>query len=139
MKDIINYKSKFEPSVTVFLLFKENEMYDEIKPLFDIYGYGFASASDNLVFLDGEVVTSEEQVDEDVLRFIEAHEVSHILLGHTTERNDDDEMDADLGAYVLLKKFNFPESIEILEDNFESRHGVKFKKSLIRRVSDKIF
>jgi hypothetical protein len=139
MKDIINYKSKFEPSVTVFLLFKENEMYDEIKPLFDIYGYGFASASDNLVFLDGEVVTSYEQVDEDVLRFIEAHEVSHILLGHTTERNDDDEMDADLGAYVLLKKFNFPESIEILEDNFESRHGVKFKKSLTQRVSDKIF
>jgi hypothetical protein len=139
MKDIINYKSKFEPSVTVFLLFKENEMYDEIKPLFDVYGYGFASASDNLVFLDGEVVTSDEQVDEDVLRFIEAHEVSHILLGHTTERNDDDEMDADLGAYVLLKKFNFPESIEILEDNFESRHGVKFKKSLTQRVSDKIF
>jgi hypothetical protein len=139
MKDIINYKSKFEPSVTVFLLFKENEMYDEIKPLFDIYGYGFASASDNLVFLDGEVVTSDEQVDEDVLRFIEAHEVSHILLGHTTERNDDDEMDADLGAYVLLKKFNFPESIEILEDNFEGRHGVKFKKSLTQRVSDKIF
>ena len=139
MKDIINYKSKFEPSVTVFLLFKENEMYDEIKPLFDVYGYGFASASDNLVFLDGEVVTSNEQVDEDVLRFIEAHEVSHILLGHTTERNDDDEMDADLGAYVLLKKFNFPESIEILEDNFESRHGVKFKKSLTQRVSDKIF
>jgi hypothetical protein len=139
MKDIINYKSKFEPNVTVFLLFKENEMYDEIKPLFDIYGYGFASASDNLVFLDGEVVTSDEQVDEDVLRFIEAHEVSHILLGHTTERNDDDEMDADLGAYVLLKKFNFPESIEILEDNFESRHGVKFKKSLTQRVSDKIF
>jgi Zn-dependent peptidase ImmA (M78 family) len=139
MKDIINYKSKFEPNVTVFLLFKENEMYDEIKPLFDVYGYGFASASDNLVFLDGEVVTSNEQVDEDVLRFIEAHEVSHILLGHTTERNDDDEMDADLGAYVLLKKFNFPESIEILEDNFESRHGVKFKKSLTQRVSDKIF
>ena len=139
MKDIINYKSKFEPNVTVFLLFKENEMYDEIKPLFDIYGYGFASASDNLVFLDGEVVTSGEQVDEDVLRFIEAHEVSHILLGHTNERNDDDEMDADLGAYVLLKKSNFPESIEILEDNFESRHGVKFKKSLTQRVSDKIF
>jgi len=139
MSDIISYKSKFEPIVTVFLLFKESEMYDKMKPLFDIYGYGFASASDNLVFLDGEVVTSGEQVDEDVLRFIEAHEVSHILLGHTTERNDDDEMDADLGAYVLLKKSNFPESIEILEDNFESRHGVKFKKSLIRRVSDKIF
>jgi Zn-dependent peptidase ImmA (M78 family) len=139
MSDILSYKSKFEPSVNVFILFKENEMYDEIKPLFDMYGYGFASAADNLVFIDGEEVTSGEQVDEDALRFIEAHEVSHILLGHTNERNDDDEMDADLGAYVLLKKYNFPESIEILEDNFESRHGVKFKKSLIQRVSDKIF
>ena len=139
MSDILSYKSKFEPSVNVFILFKENEMYDEIKPLFDMYGYGFASAADNLVFIDGEEVTSGEQVDEDVLRFIEAHEVSHILLGHTNERNEDDEMDADLGAYVLLKKFKFPESIEILEDNFESRHGVRFKKSLVQRVSDKIF
>jgi hypothetical protein len=139
MSDILSYKSKFEPSVTVFLLFKESGMYDEMKPLFDMYGYGFASAADNLVFIDGEEVTSGEQVDEDVLRFIEAHEVSHILLGHTNERNDDDEMDADLGAYVLLKKYNFPESIEILEDNFESRHGARFKKSLVRRVSDKIF
>jgi hypothetical protein len=139
MKDIINYKSKFEPSVTVFLLFKENEMYDEIKPLFDIYGYGFASASDNLVFLDGEVVTSDEQVDEDVLRFIEAHEVSHILLDHSAERNDEDEMDADLGAYILLANKGFKNSIDILIDNFEGRHGVKFKKSLTQRVSDKIF
>lgn len=139
MKDIINYKSKFEPSVTVFLLFKENEMYDEIKPLFDIYGYGFASASDNLVFLDGEVVTSNEQVDEDVLRFIEAHEVSHILLDHSAERNDEDEMDADLGAYILLANKGFKNSIDILIDNFEGRHGVKFKKSLTQRVSDKIF
>ena len=139
MKDIINYKSKFEPNVTVFLLFKENEMYDEIIPLFDIYGYGFASASDNLVFLDGEVVTSNEQVDEDVLRFIEAHEVSHILLDHSAERNDEDEMDADLGAYILLANKGLKNSIDILIDNFEGRHGVKFKKSLTQRVSDKIF
>jgi len=139
MEDIINYKSKFNPSVNVFLLFKDNNMYNEIKPLFDIYGHGFASAADNLVFLDGEELTTDEQIDEDVLNFIEAHEVSHILLGHTNERNDDDEMDADLGAYVLLKKYNFPESIELLIDNFESRHGLRFEKSLVLRVSDKIF
>ena len=139
MSDIISYKSKFEPSVTVFLLFKESGMYDEMKPLFDMYGYGFASTSDNLVFLDGEVVTSDEQVDEDVLRFIEAHEVSHILLDHSAERNDEDEMDADLGAYILLANKGFKNSIDILIDNFEGRHGVKFKKSLTQRVSDKIF
>ena len=139
MSDIVNYKSQFEPTVDVFLLFKENEIYDKIKPLFDKFGHGFASAEDRMVFLDGESVTKGEQVDENSLRFIEAHEVSHILLDHLAERNDEDEMDADLGAYILLANKGFKNSIDILIDNFEGRHGVKFKKSLTQRVSDKIF
>jgi hypothetical protein len=136
MSDILNYKSKFEPSVTVFLLFKENEMYDEIKPLFDMYGYGFASAADNLVFIDGEEVTSGEQVDEDVLRFIEAHEVSHIILGHDGPRNNDEEMDADLGAYILLKKAGRIDSIKTLLKHFKERHGIKFDEKLLDRVKN---
>lgn len=139
MSDIVNYKSQFEPTVDVFLLFKENEIYDKMKPLFDEFGYGFASAEDRMVFLDGESVTTGEQVDENALRFIEAHEVSHVLLDHSAERNDEDEMDADLGAYILLANKGFKNSIDILIDNFEGRHGVKFKKSLTQRVSDKIF
>jgi hypothetical protein len=139
MDDIITYKSIFDPTVRVIVLFKDNEMYGEVKPLFDTYGYGFVSPSDNLVILDGEVFSSEDEIDEDVLRFIESHEISHILLGHTQERNDDDEMDADLGAYILLKKLNFTNSMEILVDNFEERHNTEFKKSLLGRVSDKIF
>ena len=139
MDDIITYKSIFDPRVNVIVLFKENEMYGEVKPLFDIYGYGFVSPSDNLVILDGEVFSSEDEIDEDILRFIEAHEISHILLGHTNERNDDDEMDADLGAYILLKKLGLTNSIEILIDNFEERHQTEFKKSILSRVSDKIF
>lgn len=139
MDEIVNYKSVFKPSVTVFILFEENEIYDEIKPLFDVYGYGFASVDENLVFLDGEIITSGDQIDEDVLRFIEAHEVSHILLNHSTERNDDDEMDADLGAYILLSKEKLKNSVDILVENFENRHGLKFKKSLLKRVQERIF
>jgi hypothetical protein len=139
MDDIITYKSIFNPRVNVIVLFKDNETYGEVKPLFDTYGYGFVSPSDNLVILDGEVFSSEDEIDEDVLRFIEAHEISHILLGHTNERNDDDEMDADLGAYILLKKFGLTNSVEILIDNFEERHQTEFKKSILSRVSDKIF
>jgi hypothetical protein len=139
MEDIINYKSIFDKSVNVIILFEENEIYKEFKPLFEQFGFGFASTNDRMVFLDGESVTSGEQVDEDALRFIEAHEVSHILLDHSAERNDEDEMDADLGAYILLVNKGFKNSIDILIDNFEGRHGVKFKKSLTQRVSDKIF
>jgi hypothetical protein len=139
MDDIITYKSIFDPTVRVIVLFKDNKMYGEVKPLFDTYGYGFVSPSDNLVILDGEIFSSEDEIDEDILRFIEAHEISHILLGHTTERNDNDEMDADLGAYILLKKLKFTNSMEILVDNFEERHNTEFKKTLLSRVSDKIF
>ena len=139
MTDIISYKSVFKPDVNVIILFEENEMYKEFQPLFDEYGYGFVSPSDNLVVLDGEVFSSEEDIDEDILRFIEAHEVSHILLGHETERNKEDEMDADLGAYMLLKKSGYDGSIEVLVDNFDTRHNQEFKKSLLQRVSDKIF
>ena len=134
MSDIVNYNSQFEPTVNVFLLFKENEIYDKMKPLFDEYGYGFASAEDRMVFLDGESVTSGEQVDEDALRFIEAHEVSHILLDHSAERNDEDEMDADLGAYILLTQSGKTDSIKTLLKQFKNRHGIKFDEKLLNRV-----
>jgi hypothetical protein len=137
--DIITYKSIFSPKVDVIILFEQNPRYKDFEPLFEEYGYGFVSPNDNLVILDGEVFSDQDQIDEDVLRFIEAHEVSHIILGHTTERVPEDEMDADLGAYILLKNSNFTNSIQILLDNFENRHNINFKKSLLQRVSDKFF
>lgn len=139
MMSILSYSSIFKPDTEVIIIFEENERYKDIKPFFDQYGYGFVSPSDNLIILDGEIFNDEDDIDEDVLRFIESHEIAHILLGHSKERNDDDEMDADLGAYILLKNHNLFNSIEILKYNFEDRHGQKFKKSLLDRVSDKIF
>ena len=74
-----------------------------------------------------------------MLLLLSKHRHTNILLDHSAERNDEDEMDADLGAYILLVNKGFKNSIDILIDNFEGRHGVKFKKSLTQRVSDKIF
>jgi len=139
MEDIISYKSIFDKSVNVIILFKENEMYEEFKPLFEQLGFGFASADDRMVFLDGEVFSDGDDINQEILRFIEAHEVSHVLLGHSTDRNDDDELDADLGAYILLNKKGLQDSIDLVVDAFQERHGIDFKKSLLQRVSDKIF
>jgi hypothetical protein len=139
MEDIISYKSIFDKSVNVIILFEGNEMYDEFKPLFEQLGFGFASTNDRMVFLDGEVFSDGDDLNQEILRFIEAHEVSHVLLGHSTDRNDDDELDADLGAYILLNKKGLQDSIDLVVDAFEERHGIDFKKSLLQRVSDKIF
>jgi Zn-dependent peptidase ImmA (M78 family) len=62
----------------------------------------------------------------DILKFIEAHEVGHILLKHDGPRNEKDEIDADMMALNLLVKKGYDKSIKILLDKFQERHGVEF-------------
>ena len=66
------------------------------------------------------------------LRFVEAHEISHLIMNHDGPRSDDDELDADLGAYILLKNNGLDTTR--LEDSFEERHGIEFSKDLFDRV-----
>jgi hypothetical protein len=68
------------------------------------------------------------------LKFIEAHEVSHIVMGHDGPRSDDEELDADLGAYILLEKYGYIDDIKVLLREFKNRHGVRFDTSLLERV-----
>jgi Zn-dependent peptidase ImmA (M78 family) len=73
----------------------------------------------------------------DDLRFVEAHEIGHLMLGHLGgERYDEDEIDADLAAYLLLKKKGL--STKRLTDTFEERHGIKFSIELLKRVKNKL-
>ena len=72
----------------------------------------------------------------DDMKFIEAHEISHLLLGHNGPRSEKDEIEADLGAYILLKKNDM--STERLEDEFDSRHGVPFNEDLLNIVKDRL-
>ena len=55
-------------------------------------------------------------------------------MGHDGPRSDDDEMDADLGAYILLKKSGKTDSIKTLLKQFRNRHGVRFNEDLLDRV-----
>jgi hypothetical protein len=47
-------------------------------------------------------------------------------------------MEADLGEYLLLIKFNFNDSIEILIENFRDRHGVPFDTSLLEDIEERM-
>jgi Zn-dependent peptidase ImmA (M78 family) len=126
------YNSEFLPNIQIAIVFEENPQYKELKPLFDEYGYGFMVPGKNLVIIDGEQFI--DNFNADVLKFIEAHEISHIIMGHDGPRSDDDEMDADLGAYILLKKSGKTDSIKTLLKQFRNRHGIRFNEDLLDRV-----
>ncbi len=126
------YNSEFLPSVQIAVVFEENPQYEDLKPLFQDYGYGFMVPGKNLVIIDGEQLVNG--LGSEVLKFIEAHEISHIIMGHDGPRSEDDEIDADLGAYILLSKSGKTDSIKTLLKQFRGRHGIKFNEKLLERV-----
>jgi len=50
----------------------------------------------------------------------------------------DEEIEADLGAFLLLQKYGYVDSIKLLIRNFKFRHGVKFDESLLEKVKNRL-
>lgn len=121
----IEYQSEFLSDVTVVVVFNDDPLYSEVKPFFDQYGFGFMAPGKNLMIIDGEILVGQTKA-KDILKFIEAHEVAHIMLKHDGPRNERDEIEADLMALNLLVKKGYIDSIKILLDKFQERHGVMF-------------
>lgn len=132
MSQPLTYNSEFLPQVQLAIILSDNPQYETLKPYFEEYGYGFLVPGKNLVIIDGEQFINN--FNKDVLKFIEAHEVSHIIMGHDGPRSENEELDADLGAYILLDKSGYKGSIKTLLKHFKNRHGIKFEESLLERV-----
>jgi Zn-dependent peptidase ImmA (M78 family) len=128
----ISYNSEFLPEITIAVVFSDNPQYEKLEPMFNEYGYGFMVPNKNLVIIDGEQIINNFDVD--VLKFIEAHEIAHIILNHDGPRNEEEELDADLGAYILLKQKDKLGAIKSLIEQFKQRHGIKFDEKLLERV-----
>lgn len=126
----LEYRSEFLKDVIVVVVFDDDPLYSQVKPFFEQYGFGFMVPGQNLMIIDGEIIINEPD-GKDILKFVEAHEVTHVLLGHDGPRNEQDEIDADLGAYLLLRNKGYDKSIELLINNFMERHGVEFNEILI--------
>jgi Zn-dependent peptidase ImmA (M78 family) len=127
---LITYSSIFKPEIKILVIFKNNENYENLITIFNEYGYGFYVPDQELIIINGEIFLNSKDLTIDDLRFIEAHEISHLLLNHNGPRSEKDEMDADIGAYILLTRHNI--STERLVDEFEFRHNVKFDEKLIK-------
>ena len=115
------YFSEFRSDIAVAILGKDDYRYEVMKPLFQICGFGFAETSSGCVFIDGEV-----KLTKDELRWVEAHEVAHILLKHTKNRNDSDEIAADMFAIILLLDKGYKKAAKLVESKFEERHKRKY-------------
>jgi len=136
LSEPLSYNSEFLPEITIAVVFGDNPQYEQLLPMFEEYGYGFMVPNKNLVLIDGENILENFNVD--VLKFIEAHEIAHVILGHDGPRNEEEELDADLGAYLLLKEKGYTNAIKSLLKNFKQRHHIKFDEDLLKRV-EKLF
>jgi hypothetical protein len=134
--DLLSYNSDFKLGVNILVIFENNPNYPNLKNFFDEYGYGFYFPEQNLIIIDGEIFLGENALTMKDLKFIEAHEVTHLLLNHNGPRSEKDEIEADLGAYILLKQHNL--STDRLVDEFYERHGVEFDEELTKKVSKKL-
>jgi hypothetical protein len=135
MSNPLSYNSEFLPDVTIFVIFSDSPQYEQLKPLFEEYGYGFMVPNKNMILIDGEILL-EEGYSDSLLKFIEAHEISHVILKHDGPRSDDEELDADLGAYLLLSKNHNIGALKTLLKHFKNRHGIKFEEKLLDRVKN---
>jgi Zn-dependent peptidase ImmA (M78 family) len=132
MSTRLTYESEFLKGVNISVVFSEDKKYKELLPLFNKYGYGFMVPNQNLIVINGEILL--QNYDPSFLKFIEAHEVAHIILGHDKDRNDDDEIDADLGAYILLRSKGKDDAVELLQKNYEDRHKTKFDEKRVEKL-----
>jgi hypothetical protein len=98
----LEYTSEFLDGVTVVVVFEDDPLYAQVKEYFGEYGFGFMVPGKGLIIIDGEILSDAPDA-KSLLKFIEAHEVTHVLLSHDGPRDAKDELEADLGAYLLLQ------------------------------------
>ena len=113
------YFSEFKDDVAVAIVTKDDYRYEVLRPLFEQFGFGFAETSSGCVFIDSEV-----KLTKDELRWVEAHEVAHIILKHKMgDRNTEDEFMADVYAHRLLLEKGYIKAAELISEHSIERHG----------------
>ena len=130
------FQSEYIPEIKILVITDDSEDYEDFKPYFDQYGYGFYAPEMKTIIIDGEMFIGDDSLSKEELDFVEAHEIAHLILKHSGPRNEKDEIEADLLAYKLLKDKGL--STQRLTDEFEYRHGVEFTEDLLSMIEDRI-
>ncbi len=130
--------SKILDGYHLAIFYPEDKEYADLQPLFKTYGLAITDTRSNVVCVDGGAFDDNE-LDNSHIDAIDAHEMSHIILGHgVNDPNAFEEMSADYLAILILNALNYTESAEILIDNFKDRHGFLYEEAE-ERVDDETF
>jgi len=114
-KGIVTFASRIDSRFKVLVVYKDSLVYEVMKRSLSELdnSIGALLPGEGIIVIDGERVLEEGLTNNHILA-IEAHEVAHELLGHSGERNEDHEDEADELAIKVLDSLGRKEASLLL-------------------------
>lgn len=126
-KDMKVYQSQIDENFTVHIIYKESPAYKDIKESLDeIKSVGALWVGTKNIYIDGESII-DNNIDEDQILALEAHEIAHSLLGHAAGQDDQSEIEANLFAISLLDMDGHERAAEYLKEKLKQDSGVDYE------------
>ena len=131
--DIISFRSVIDDSFIVTVVYPESDLYADIKGMLDGIGGSIAAlvVGKKMILVDGSGL---EKIDEDQFKAIQAHEICHDILGHTSELSESDEIEADLSAIHLLLELEESKASESLSNRLLNQRGIKYNDHSLESI-----
>ena len=79
------------------------------------------------IFIDGEAIT-DDNIDQDHLLAIEAHEIAHSMLNHDAGVDEQSEKEADLFGIALLEMSGMQRAASILKERMLELYNIDYTK-----------
>jgi len=126
---MVAYTSKINPEFNVFVVYKEYEGYKTIKDSLEKMNnsIGVLWVGTKNIFIDGEAIT-DDNIDQDHLLAIEAHEIAHSMLNHDAGVDEQSEKEADLFGIALLEMSGMQRAASILKERMLELYNIDYTK-----------
>lgn len=131
--DIISFRSVIDDSFIVTVVYPESDLYEDIKSMLDSIGGSIAAlvVGKKMILVDGAEL---EKIDEDQFKAVQAHEICHDILEHTSELSERDEAEADLSAIHLLLEMEENKASKCLAERLLRQRGIKYSDHSLRSI-----
>jgi Zn-dependent protease with chaperone function len=126
---MVAYTSKINPEFNVFVVYKEYEGYKTIKDSLEKMNNSIGAlwVGTKNIFIDGEAIT-DDNIDQDHLLAIEAHEIAHSMLNHDAGVDEQSEKEADLFGIALLEMSGMQRAASILKERMLELYNIDYTK-----------
>lgn len=124
---VVAYTSKINPEFNVFVVYKEYEGYKTIKDSLEKMNSSIGAlwVGTKNIFIDGEAIT-DDNIDQDHLMAMEAHEIAHSMLNHEAGVDENSEKEADLFGIALLELSGYNRAASFLKDRLKDLYNIDY-------------